>query len=101
MTLPTKAEILIGCAFICFGVIRLFYASGEFSSGWSAIFFGVTVFLFPGPQLRAKYKQTEQTTARWRQRVKVESAKSLTWWASPFPYALLVCLLIAIFAIAG
>ena len=100
MKLPTKSEIIIGCAFISFGVFRLFYSPNEFSPGWYAIFFGVTIFLFPGPQLREKYKQTEETQERWRQDAKAESSKNLSWWASPLPYALLICLVVFVFAIA-
>ncbi|WP_369744022.1 hypothetical protein AB8S08_05355 [Pseudidiomarina sp. PP-1MA] len=99
MKLPTKSEIIIGCAFISFGVFRLFYSPNEFSSGWYAIFFGVTLFIFPGPQLREKYKQTEESKELWRQNAKASSSKSLSWWASPFPWALLICLVVVAFAI--
>tara|TARA_R100001443_G_scaffold73745_2_gene81676 strand:- start:10994 stop:11299 length:306 start_codon:yes stop_codon:yes gene_type:complete len=99
MKLPTKSEIIIGCAFISFGVIRLFYTPNEFSPGWYAIFFGITLFLFPGPQLRERYKQTEETRARWRQSAKAASSQDLSLWASPFPWALLICLVVFVFAI--
>ncbi|WP_423187875.1 hypothetical protein ACO1PK_06575 [Alishewanella sp. d11] len=96
MKLPTKTEIIIGCVFISFGVIRLFYAPNEFNPGWYAIFSGITLFLFPGPQLRERYKQTEETKENWRQSAKAQSSKSLSWWASPFPWALLICLVVVV-----
>lgn len=97
MKLPTKTEIIMGCVFIGFGVLRLLYSPSDFNPGWYAIFFGVTMFLFPGPQLRERFKQTEETKEQWRQSAKKASSKSLSWWASPFPWALLI-ILVAIFA---
>jgi hypothetical protein len=99
MKLPTKNEIITGCTFLTIGVLVLAFLS-EFSNvGWYAIFFGITLYLFPGPQLRERYKQTEETRTRWRQSATAASSKSLSWWASPFPWALLICLVVVVFAI--
>ena len=99
MKLPTKLEITIGFAFIAIGVLTHIFFPTFKTTSWNAIFCGVTLFLFPGPQLREKYKQTEETQERWRQSAKAESLKNLSWWASPFPYGLLVCLVVFVFAI--
>jgi L-lactate permease len=99
MKLPTKNEIITGCIFLLVGVLILAFLPKFPNVGWYAIFFGITVYGFPGPQLREKYKQTEETKARWRQSAKAESSKSLSWWASSFPYALLICLVVFVFAI--
>ncbi|QBL08200.1 hypothetical protein E0Z06_01065 [Rheinheimera sp. D18] len=96
MKLPTKSEVIVGFIFISVGVLTLSFFPAFVTSGWYAILFGVGFFLFPGPQLREKYKQTEETKERWRQSAKVESSKSLSWWASPFPWALFVCLVVVV-----
>jgi hypothetical protein len=88
MKLPTKNEIIISCTFLTIGLLILAFLSNFSNVGWYAIFFGVAFYLFPGPQLRERYKQTEETRARWRQSATAASSKSLSWWASPFPWAL-------------
>ncbi|MEN3158717.1 hypothetical protein ABC502_10070 [Alkalimonas sp. NCh-2] len=99
MKLPTRIEVIIGFVFISVGVLTLSLLPSFATSGWYAIFFGVGYFLFPGPQLRARYKYTEETKERWRESAKASSSKSLSWWASPFPWALLICFVVLAFAI--
>tara|TARA_R110002126_G_scaffold54341_19_gene147224 strand:- start:2518 stop:2823 length:306 start_codon:yes stop_codon:yes gene_type:complete len=99
MKLPTKSEAILGFVFISVGVLTLGLFPAFITSGWYAIFFGVTFFLFPGPQLREKYKQTEETKERWRQSAKAASSKDLSWWESPFPWAFLICCVVVFFAI--
>jgi hypothetical protein len=97
MKLPTKNDIITGCIFLIVGVSILAFLPKFLNVGWYAVFFGITVYGFPAPQLRERYKQTEESKERWRQNAKAESLKSLSWWASPFPWALLI-VLVVIFA---
>ena len=94
MKLPTKTEILFACVFISLGLYRLLYSPGEFNSGWYTLLFGITVFLFPVPQLRERFKWTEQTSEQWRKSVKKASAKGLSWWSSPLPWGVVIVLLV-------
>jgi hypothetical protein len=99
MKLPTKNEIITGCALLIVGVFVLAFLPKFSDAGWYAIFFGIAVYIFPGPQLRERYKQTEESKEHWRQSAKASSSKSLSWWASPFPWALLICFVVVVFAI--
>ena len=100
MKLPTKNDIITGCILLIIGVAILAFLPKFSNAGWYAVFFGTTVYGFPGPQLRERYKQTEETKARWRQSAQTASSNGLSWWVSPFPYALLICLVVLAFAIA-
>lgn len=99
MKLPTKNDIITGCIFLIVGVSILAFLPNLSNVGWYAAFFGATVYAFLGPQLRERYKQTEESKKRWWQNAKTESSKNLSWWASPFPYVLLICLVVFAFAI--
>lgn len=99
MQLPTKNEVVTGLVFAILGLITLGFFPNFSNSGWYAIIFGVTYFLFPGPQLRQRYKQTEEIKARWRESAKVASLKGLTWWLSPLPWMLFIIFAVFIFAV--
>ncbi|GAA0562072.1 hypothetical protein GCM10009098_32760 [Rheinheimera aquimaris] len=99
MKLPTKNDLITGCVFLITGVSILAFLPKLSNVGWYAIFLGITVYGFPGPQLRERYKQTEQTKERWRLSAKTAASKRLSWWASPFPWILFICLVMLAIAI--
>lgn len=100
MHLPTKNEIVTGLVLVIAGLMVLGFFPAFSSSGWYAIIFGITYFIFPMPQLTERYKQTEATKQQWRESAKAASANGLTWWLSPLPWMLFIMLSVLVFVIA-
>jgi hypothetical protein len=96
MKIPTKNEITMGCTFLIIGVSALLFLPRFSNIGWYWVVYGIGFFIFPGPQLRDRFKQTEETKAQWRHSAKEASSKSISWWGSPFPWALLSMLAVVI-----
>lgn len=97
MTLPTKTDIILAGIFIVVGGLFIINQPDYILSGWYPLLFGIVAFLFPGPQLRNRFKRTEQQQQQLREKVIAASHQPLAWWATPLPWGLLLILLVIVF----
>ncbi len=100
MQLPTKSELISCCVLLMFGMLMLWFVPHGSHIGWYAIVLGITFGLFPGPQLKARFEQSDEKSAQWRQISAAEREKYFSWWTSPFPWGLAALILVIVYALS-
>lgn len=100
MQLPTKSELISCCVLLMFGILMLWFVPHDSHIGWYAIVLGITFGLFPGPQLKARFEQSDEKSAQWRQISATERKTYFSWWTSPFPWGLAALILAIVYALS-